>query len=226
MQFRRRFPILWPLVMSAAVFSPVPLFAREDPSALCLRAASDAAAATGVPYDVLLAIALVETGRDARPWPWTVNAGGDGRWFDSADEAEAHVAELLDQGVTNVDLGCFQLNHRWHSGGFASVADMLDPDMNAAYAARFLARLYGESGDWATAAAAYHSKTPEYAKVYRAKFEAAFAGLSGAEPPAEAEALPDPDRTNSFPLLVVGGAGRNGSLVPATSGGRRLIGGS
>ena len=197
--------------------------AREDASNLCLRAASDAAERTGVPYDVLLAISKVETGRNDRPWPWTVNFGGDGKWFDTAAEAEASVTEALEQGATNVDLGCFQLNYRWHANGFDSVADMLDPDRNATYAANFLAEQFSRTGDWATAAAAYHSGTPEYAEIYQAKFEAAYAGL--ADPEAPQGPLPvAAERTNSFPLLQAGTTGRNGSLVPTGSGGLRLIG--
>lgn len=204
-----------------AMLPPVPASASVDPAGLCLQAASDAARATGVPYEVLLAISLVETGRGDRPWPWTVNAGGDGQWFDTAEAAEAHVAELLDQGKTNIDLGCFQLNYRWHASAFGSIAEMLDPARNAEYAAGFLSEHFGQSGDWALAAAAYHSATPEFAETYRAKFEAAYAGLG-----AGMEALPEtaPERLNRFPLLLAGSAGRNGSLVPVTSAGTRLIG--
>lgn len=198
--------------------------AREDPAALCLDAAADAAFRTGVPYDVLLAITTVETGRGNRPWPWTVNAGGEGQWFDSAADAEARVAEVVGDGETNVDLGCFQLNYRWHSQGFASIADMLDPDRNAAYAAAFLAGHFAQTGDWATAAAAYHSATPEHARIYQAKFEAAYAGVDevASEVPGEA---PEVARLNRFPLLVAGASGTGGSLVPPGSGGIRLIGG-
>lgn len=210
--------------LSLATLLTTPVQSREDPSNLCLQAASDAAARTGVPYDVLLAISKVETGRNDRPWPWTVNFGGDGKWYDSAAEAEAGVTEALNQGATNVDLGCFQLNYRWHAQGFASVADMLDPDRNAVYAANFLAEQFARTGDWALAAAAYHSATPEYAEIYKAKFEAAYSGLGDPElatPPEPQEV----SRTNRFPLLMAGGAGSNGSLVPAGSGGLRLIGG-
>jgi hypothetical protein len=208
--------------LAVLLLSPVAQ-SREDPSNLCLQAASDAARQTGVPYDVLLAISKVETGREGRPWPWTVNFAGDGHWFESAAEAEASVTEAVDRGATNVDLGCFQLNYRWHSDGFASVADMLDPDRNAAYAASFLASQFARTGDWATAAAAYHSGTPEYAELYQAKFEAAFAGLDGAEP--QSETVPGAEgRSNRFPLLMAGTTGRNGSLVPTGSSGVRLIG--
>lgn len=199
--------------------------AREDAAALCLDAASKASDRSGVPFDVLLAISTVETGRNNRPWPWTVNFGGEGKWFDTAEEAVAGVAEALDEGATNVDLGCFQLNYRWHAEGFATIADMLDPQQNATYAANFLAEQYAKSGDWALAAAAYHSGTPEYAAVYQAKFEAAYASLDGAERPEFPATAPAADRLNRFPLLVAGGAGTGGSLVPAGTGGRRLIGG-
>lgn len=198
--------------------------AREDAAGLCLDAAANAARKTGVPYDVLLAISTVETGRNNRPWPWTVNFGGDGHWFASVDEAEASVAKAVENGVTNVDLGCFQLNYRWHAKGFATVADMLDPDQNATYAAEFLASHFAQTGDWALAAAAYHSGTPEYAKVYRSKFEAAYAGVAGASAPLSDEVEVAP-HFNGFPLLVAGAQGKGGSLVPSGSGGIRLIGG-
>lgn len=197
--------------------------AREDPAGLCLDAAANAARRTGVPYDVLLAISKVETGRNNRPWPWTVNFGGDGRWFDSIVEAETSVTEAVEKGVTNVDLGCFQLNYRWHAKGFATVADMLDPDQNATYAAGFLAAQYAQTGDWALAAAAYHSRTPEYAKIYKAKFEAAYAGVAD-ESSMSVDEPEDNQRPNGFPLLVAGATGTRGSLVPSGSGGIRLIG--
>ena len=201
-----------------------PGHAATDPSAQCLTAAADAAKAVGVPYAVLLAVTLVETGQtrdgDFRPWPWTVNNGGEGRWFATKAEAEAQAAVLADQGATNIDLGCFQLNTRWHGENFASLADMLDPGRNASYAATFLASLYDQTGNWSDAAAAYHSRTPEYAEVYRAKFDRVLATLdAGPAPVAEAE-----PRANRFPLLVKGTPGQFGSLVPMTDAMPPLIG--
>ena len=198
---------------------------RIDASDLCLRAASQAAAETGVPYDVLQAIAIVESGRNNRPWPWTANFGGEGRWFDSAAEAEAVIARALDEGATNVDIGCFQLNHRWHAQAFSSVSDMLDPDRNATYAASFLAEHFERTGDWASAAAAYHSLTPEHSTTYQAKFEAALAGLEG-DAGQWGPAAPAPARRiNGFPLLVAGTTGSRGSLVSPARTGARLVGG-
>lgn len=205
------------------IMRPPYLAAREDASALCIDAARSAASTTGVPVEVLLAISLVETGRNDRPWPWTINVGGEGHWFDTAREAEAHAQSVLDQGLTNLDLGCFQLNVRWHSKGFSSLSDMLAPASNATYAAEFLAQQYEVTGDWAAAAAAYHSQTPEHAYRYRAKFEAVYAALEAQS--ATPANLPDIDaRENRFPLLLSGTRGQNGSLFPATGSGARLIG--
>lgn len=201
------------------------LLARDDAGDLCRMAAEKAANRTGVPFEVLLAISTVETGRQNQPWPWTVNFGGDGHWYDSAAEAETSVQEAIDSGVSNIDLGCFQLNYRWHADGFASLTDMLDPDQNAVYAAEFLASHFAEAGDWATAAAAYHSATPEYATVYKAKFEAVYTGLGDGTLASLPEAEPAA-RSNRFPLLTGGAKGTRGSLFPDNPAGRRLIGGS
>lgn len=214
---------LAPIAVLCALFLSSGLPAREDSAALCLDAAANAAARTGVPYDVLLAVTKVETGRNNRPWPWTVNFGGEGQWFETAAEAEASVAEAVGQGATNLDLGCFQLNYRWHSEAFASITDMLDPEENATYAADVLAGHFARTGNWALAAAAYHSATPEYAESYKAKFEAAYAGEVGTSTEVPVEPF-EAIRPNRFPLLVAGASGSRGSLVPSGSGGIPLIG--
>jgi hypothetical protein len=212
--------LCWPLGIAT------PGLSLGDPSTLCRDAAAEASAATGVPLDVLMAVATVETGRNGRSWPWTVNFGGDGQWFDSAAEAEESVDRALREGATNIDLGCFQLNYRWHAEAFSSINDMLDPARNATYAARFLARKYESTGDWALAAAAYHSATPEYASAYQSKFEATYARLAAGDAPdiAEPASVAAP-RSNGFPLLVAGAGGRNGSLFQSVAGRKPLIGG-
>ncbi|MCB6177937.1 transglycosylase SLT domain-containing protein [Rhodobacter sp. Har01] len=201
--------------------------AGASPADLCLAAARSAAAETGVPLRVLLALTLTETGRAdgdgaLLPWPWTLNKGGEGLWFDSRDTALAHLETALAEGATNVDVGCFQLNHRWHAQSFDSLTAMLDPEENALYAARYVFRLYQDTGDWTEAAAAYHSGTPEYAERYLARFEPIYAALDGRLPEDRA---PDPVRENRFPLLLAGTPQSAGSLVPMSGAGIPLIGG-
>jgi hypothetical protein len=221
MAFGNPCPTLRVLFIASCSFAPMPGHALVDPASLCRDAAAQAASETGVPYDVLITIATVETGRNDQPWPWTVNFAGEGHWYDSADDAARGVDQAVLDGATNIDLGCFQLNYRWHASAFGSVEDMLDPARNATYAAEFLSQHYADTGDWALAAAAYHSGTPEYARAYQGKFEATYARLAAAPNPVETTLE---ERRNGFPLLVAGTAGLNGSLFPSASGGRPLIG--
>lgn len=155
--------------------TPEYVFARGvDISVLCDRAARAAAGARDVPYDVLLAISRAETGRSVgkslQPWPWTVNMEGQGKWFDTEDEARAYVFRHFKSGARSFDVGCFQINYKWHGAAFRSIDDMFDPMQNAHYAAGFLRELYQELGDWSAAAGAYHSRTPTYAKRYSTRF--------------------------------------------------------
>lgn len=185
---------------------------------LCDRAAIAAARSENVPAEVLMAITRTETGRarpsGLQPWPWTVNMEGIGSWFDSERQAYDHVTAQLRRGAKSFDVGCFQINYRWHGHAFKSVAEMFDPAHNAIYAARFLRELFEEYGDWHRAAGAYHSRTPALANAYAQRFGRVFANLS-ANPQVADDVVPgvrgilDPVR----PLMEAGHQ-RPGSLVP------------
>ena len=221
------------LAVLFVVFAAKPSAADGDLSQVCDRAAVEAAAGSGVPVSVLKAISLTETGRDrggsTRPWPWTVNMEGKGVWFDTREAALAYAYEHFKRGARSFDVGCFQINYKWHHQHFASIEEMFDPSANARYAAQFLLSLHAESGDWEAAAGAYHSRTPEYANRYKAKFaeyRARFRHEDGlplvVEPPLLSVATaPNPAsgnvtraRVNTFPLLRGGGQPALGSLVP------------
>lgn len=201
-----------------------------DPSALCDHAAVLAAAETGVPISVLKAIALTETGRERngnpRPWPWTVNMEGNGVWFETGDVLKAYVDEHFKRGARSFDVGCFQINYKWHHQNFSSLSAMFDPNENALYAARFLLDLHAEKGSWEAAAGAYHSRTPEYAERYMARFASFRARfIHEDDKPLRVVAVESVDpspamprqtslRVNTYPLLQTGDARGLGSLVP------------
>ncbi|MEO1551434.1 MAG: lytic transglycosylase domain-containing protein, partial [Pseudomonadota bacterium] len=175
--------VLW-IGLSAPVH-PSP--STQDTAAQCARAGAFAARRTGVPIDVLRAISLTETGRnlngDLQPWPWTVNMEGKGVWFDTRAEALAYAKQHHARGATSFDVGCFQINHRWHGQHFSSIEEMFDPVMGALYAARLLRGLHLEFGSWSKAAGAYHSRTPKFATRYRARFDQVLASLGGQDGP-------------------------------------------
>ena len=161
------------LALSVALLLPG-LAAAQD----CARLAAEAGAEAGLPDGLLPAISLVEAGRGTgnggiAPWPWTLNQGGKGMYFDTREEALAYLKQAVAEGVTNIDVGCMQLNWKWHSAGFASPEDMIDPARNTRYAARFMVELHNRLGSWETAASAYHSTNPERGRNYLQKVMAA-----------------------------------------------------
>ena len=200
---------------------------------LCDAAADRVSRESRVPRAVLMAITRTETGRaqggKLSPWPWTVNMEGKGRWFDSRAEAFTYVETQFKRGARSFDVGCFQINYKWHGSAFASIDQMFDPVENARYAAKFLTQLYDELGDWSSAAGAYHSRTPQYAKRYRARFDRIYQTVAKTSPPpapvrAASLTTERSDRENRYPLLRQSGqAGRRGSLVPLTTGTRALF---
>ena len=152
------------------------------------------------------AISLAESGRplDGRlaPWPWTVNMEGEGRWFSNPEELLTWVRGRQAKGARSFDLGCFQVNHLWHGAAFEGLEDMLDPESNARYAARFLRALRDETGSWEIAAGHYHSRTPDLAHRYRSRVLSIAADLPepfGPGPDARPIAGPEPKREGERP---------------------------
>ncbi len=168
-----------------ALLPSVVLSAQPEVAGLCDDAARNAARDSGVPLSILLAITRVETGRQGKdglyPWPWTVNLDGKGHWFASEVEAWRFVYDAFRSGARDFDIGCFQINYRWHGARFTSIEAMFDPFGNARYAATFLRDLYRETGDWEGAVRAYHSRTPEKADLYAARFSEILAQIDAAE---------------------------------------------
>lgn len=142
---------------------------------LCQMAIAGHAPTTRLPPNLLTAIGRVESGRvdprdgNVKAWPWSINAEGRGYAFNTKAEAIAAVIALRARNVQSVDVGCMQVNLMHHPAAFASLEEAFDPVANVRYAAKFLGQLFAESGDWNTAAAHYHSKTPELAQAYQRK---------------------------------------------------------
>ena len=180
---------LWPLTAMAQLM-PARGFSEGH---LCRAAISEAERSANLPRGLLQAIGRVESGRrdpetgQFAPWPWTINAEGEGKYFPTREAAIAHVRQLQARGVRIIDVGCMQINLHHHPNAFASLEQAFDPLTNARYAARFLSELNGGRADWRQAAGHYHSQTPERAGPYREKVLAAWekearnAGDSSAE---------------------------------------------
>ncbi len=150
------------------------------PGLLCRAAIAAAERAQAIPAQLMAAIGRVESGRKDEasgawhPWPWTVNAEGQGAYFNTKAEAVAAVRAMQARGTRSIDVGCMQVNLMHHPDAFGSLEQAFDPAANAAYAARFLRQLFGQTGAWPKAVALYHSATPELGGPYAAKVMAAW----------------------------------------------------
>ncbi len=172
------------LLLSLALFAALPGRAAADIGEACRDQAAAAERAAGIPTGLLLAIGKRESGRydtdtsGVLPWPWSVNREGEGHVFASRQEAAAYVATAQREGSTSIDVGCFQINLKYHPMAFASLDVAFDPAANAAYAARFLRQLYDREGSWETAVAYYHSASPLLGVPYREAVFATWHGLA------------------------------------------------
>ena len=147
--------------------------------ALCKPAIAAAEAEQRIPDAFLSAIAKVESGRSVNgamvPWPWTINAEGVGSFFATKEDAIAAVQALQARGVHSIDVGCMQVNLQQHPEAFHALDQAFDPVTNARFAAGLLLTLFGQTGSWPLAAAAYHSQTPTLGAAYQRQVLAAWA---------------------------------------------------
>lgn len=116
---------------------------------------------TGVPAEVLYALALQESGTVLRgqliPWPWTLNVAGKPYRFARSEAAcSALLQAIRDVGAKSVDVGLGQINIGWNGGRFLQPCEALDPYRNLAVATALLSEHKTADNNWVTAAGRYH----------------------------------------------------------------------
>jgi hypothetical protein len=127
-----------------------------------------------LPSGLLLAVGQEESGRwdlasgQVLPWPFAINAAGESHFSQTMAEAVDFVVSRQRSGTQSIDVGCFQINLRYHLGAFPTLQDAFDPLANARYAARFLKSLHAQTGSWDAAVGCYHSATNSLAAPYAA----------------------------------------------------------
>lgn len=173
----------------------------------CRDAARKAEIQYGIPTGLLQAVAIVESGKtindEYAAWPWTVNIAGKGHYFKSRKQAEKFVK--LKKNVRSLDIGCFQINTKWHGSEFKSYNAMFDPQSGAYYAASFLKNLKKEVGSWRLATQYYHSRDAIRGKSYASKVYDTLATIKAPSKPAKpilaATIIPNNPRFGSVNLL-------------------------
>jgi hypothetical protein len=166
--------------LTAAVLTPLLVSAEpaqviENAWKLCDFQTQQVEQRKGIPRYLLKSISLAETGRWDRQeqanvaWPWTVTALGVGNHFQNKVKALKYVRFLQANAITNIDVGCMQVNLYYHGDAFASLEDAMDPATNVTYAAKHLKRLYQSNRSWTKATGFYHSTMPKRVQGYKLK---------------------------------------------------------
>lgn len=156
----------------------------------------------GLPHNILKSIALVEAGRRdsdglLKPWPWALNHAGKSLFFDTKSDALLYLNNHISAKFKNIDVGCMQINVRWHKENFSSFDAMIDPQSNIQYAAKFLSNLKEVHGNWEDAIKHYHSSTPKLNVKYFAKVEKAWLNI-GRNTPITRNAILRIDEKNIY----------------------------
>jgi len=156
----------------SALLAPDVQRPAQDPTLLtssdrtaCLLHIDEAEHRFQIPRGILRAIAYVESSWGGAPWPWTMNVGGRSYYFRTKDEA-VRAATLPGERLRPSDLGCMQINTRWHGHRFRNAAHILDPRTNVLYAGWYLYMLYHQYGSWHEAVARYHSSKGVHQRDY------------------------------------------------------------
>lgn len=144
-------------------------------STVCRQAIGQTERALRLPIGIMQAISLAESGRWDKTsrshfaWPWTVMAHGKGRFYPSKAAAIAAVRKLQAAGLKNIDVGCMQVNLKYHPKAFKNLEEAFDPVINARYAAGLFAKLRKANRSILKAVAHYHSTTLDRNRPYTKK---------------------------------------------------------
>ena len=155
-------------LLTAATLSALSLSRPARAALLCEHALAAAARESGVPLDILYSVGLTETGHKGVLGPYDLNIDGRSVLSETLAEALQTYARAEQSGAKFIDIGCMQINHRFHAAHFRSLEDMFDPERNVRYAAGFLKILYAQEGSWTLAVARYNAgpDNPRAQRVY------------------------------------------------------------
>ena len=149
-------PPIRALAAIAAFISSLPASAGA-PMGACEREMARAAQAENIPLSVLYAVGLTETGQRGLLQPFAMNIDGAARVAQSLPEAVAMFRAAQARGARLIDIGCMQINQRYHGAHFPSLEAMFDTRRNVAYAAHFLKELRAREPSWTLAVARYNA---------------------------------------------------------------------
>ena len=146
---------------------------NTDKLKLCENTIESIELQTDIPKGLLLGIGKAEAIRKINNkfiiWPWTINHAGKSLFFDNKEQMKNYVFKNLKRKDFNIDVGCMQINIKWHKNNFKKISDMFEVNPNISYAASFLKQLKNKHGSWDKAIKHYHSSDPKKNNPYLIK---------------------------------------------------------
>tara|TARA_B100000989_G_scaffold298419_1_gene287695 strand:+ start:1716 stop:2318 length:603 start_codon:yes stop_codon:yes gene_type:complete len=125
-----------------------------------------------IPNKLLEAISLTESGRTVGgkyvAWPWSLNILGESFFFENKNDLLITLKNKI-KIQKNIDIGCMQINYKYHNKKFKNIEEILNPKNNIEWAALYLKQLFNKYNSWNKAIAKYHSSNPERMQKYLAK---------------------------------------------------------
>ena len=123
-----------------------------------------------IPTGLLMAIALTESGGQNGPDPHAMNIAGMTYIAPNVERMAAVIQRGYNTGQTSIDVGCMQINLKYHAHNFSSPYELLNSRVNVDYGARYLAELANETKSWRDAVMTYHNrKSPSRRAWYGCK---------------------------------------------------------
>ncbi len=155
-------------LFNANAFGSVPKGKSSD----CLKHIFEAEETYGIPSGLLLAISLVESGKNGSPHPYALNLNGRSVYSSNIQHASQQIRLKNGKVRPNISVGCMQLQVSYHKKHFQPLDRILEPSANVDYAARFLSSLYRQTKSWPRAVKRYNGGSVQQVNKYVCKVHA------------------------------------------------------
>lgn len=106
-----------------------------------------------------MAIAVTESGMNGVPNPHAMNIAGKSYHARDLEDMAQVISNNWSRGVRSIDVGCMQVNLKYHGEKFARLTDLLHSPTNVDYGASYLIQLAIDRGSWREGVMDYHNKS-------------------------------------------------------------------
>src|SRR3546814_26224 len=149
------------LIMAVTVACAVSAFATPalaQDGISCSKLIADTENRRQIPRGLLMAIAVTESGMNGIPNPHAMNIAGKTYHARDLEDMAQVISNNWTRGVRSIDVGCMQINLKFHGEKFSRLTDLLHSPTNVDYGASYLIKLAIDRGSWREGVMDYHNK--------------------------------------------------------------------